>query len=210
MRRQWLSLTLVVAAFAVAAALYPWLPPSVPTHWNWRGEPDGFMPKSIGAFLMPLTMAGVWGLFAALPWLSPRGYRIDRFRGAFDVMQAATLAFLLFVHVLALCAALGRGVAMNRALALGLGLLLMVVGNFLGKVTRNFFVGIRTPWTLASDEVWLRTHRFGGRLFVGAGLLAVAAAALDWGLAPALAAVLAAALGPAVYSFLLYRRIEPR
>jgi uncharacterized membrane protein len=208
MRRQWLSLTLVVAAFAVAAVLYPRLPPRVPTHWNWRGEADGFMPKSIGAFLMPLTLAGLWGLFAAIPWLSPRGYRVDRFRAAFDVMQAATLAFLLFIHALALAAALGRPVAMNRALALGLGLLLMVIGNFLGKVTKNFFVGIRTPWTLASDEVWLRTHRLGGRLFVAAGLLGVAAAALDWGLALALVGALAAALAPAIYSFILYKRLE--
>ena len=82
------------------------------------------------------------------------------------------------------------------------------MGNFLGKVTRNFFVGIRTPWTLASEEVWLRTHRLGGKCFVAAGFAVVAISLLGLGPWAMMAVILAAALVPVVYSYVIYRRLE--
>jgi uncharacterized membrane protein len=88
------------------------------------------------------------------------------------------------------------------------GLLLVILGNFMGKLTRNFFIGIRTPWTIASEEVWLRTHRLGGKLFVVAGLVLFFSSLLGGGWIPAAVAIGAAALISVVYSYLLYRRIE--
>ena len=99
-------------------------------------------------------------------------------------------------------------VAMDRAMHAGTGLLFVVLGNFMGKLTKNFFVGIRTPWTLASDEVWLRTHRLGGKLFVLAGVALFIAGLLGGGTVPLLVAVAVAGGIPVVYSYLLYRRIE--
>jgi uncharacterized membrane protein len=106
--------------------------------------------------------------------------------------------------------ALGHRVDVDRAVNLGLGLLLIVIGNYLGKVTRNFFVGIRTPWTLASDEVWLRTHRLGGVLFVSGGAVILIGAFV--GGVSALAVTTTVIIGIAafltVYSYVIYRRIE--
>jgi uncharacterized membrane protein len=122
------------------------------------------------------------------------------------------MAFLMVVNALALLAAAGAGVSIARVVPIATGALFMVMGNVLGKFRKNFLVGIRTPWTLASDEVWLRTHRLGGRLFVIAGALLVIAGTIGGpatiAAIPALA--LLAAVPPVIYSFVIYRRLEAR
>jgi uncharacterized membrane protein len=207
-RTNLLSLGLVVVAFAMTLALYNRLPESVPTHWNARGEADGFTAKPLGPFVLPLIMGGTYLLFLIIPRISPRGYRVERFQNAFDIIQVAIVAFLFFVTVLALLAGIGTPVPMDRAIHAGTGLLVVVLGNFMGKLTKNFFVGIRTPWTLASDEVWLRTHRLGGKLFVLAGTGLFVGGLLGGGAAPLIVALLVAGGIPVVYSYVLYRRIE--
>ena len=103
---------------------------------------------------------------------------------------------------------MGKPVDMNRGVEAGVGLLLIVLGNFMGKITRNFFVGIRTPWTLASDEVWLRTHRLGGKLFVLAGAVFFVCGILGLGAMAPFAATAVAALVSIAYSYVIYRKIE--
>jgi len=207
-RTNLLSLALVIASFAMTAALYSRLPHWVPTHWNARGVADGFMRKPWGPFVSPLVMAGTYLLLMVIPWISPRGYRVEKFQSVFEIIQMTILAFLFLVTVLVLLAGMGVAVPMDRAIYAGMGLLFIVLGNFMGKFTKNFFVGIRTPWTLASDEVWLRTHRLGGKLFVLAGAGLLVSALLGGGQMPLLLAVAVAGGIPVVYSYLLYRRIE--
>ncbi len=202
-----LNLGLVALAFVAAGAIYRHLPATVPVHWNARGQADGFAPRTWGAFLMPAVMAGTYLLLTAVPHISPRGFGVERFARVYRIFQTAILAFLLLTSVLVSWAGTGAQVPIGRAVHLGIGLLFVVLGNFLGKVTKNFFVGIRTPWTLASDEVWLRTHRLGAKLFVLAGLGLSVCGLLGVGgaWAPLAAAGLAGGV-PAVYSYLLYRR----
>jgi uncharacterized membrane protein len=202
-----LNLGLVGLAFAAAGAIYRQLPATVPVHWNARGQANGFAPRAWGAFLMPVVMAGTYLLLTAIPRISPRGFGVERFARVYRIFQTAILTFLLLTSVLVSWAGTGAKVPIDRAVYVGIGLLFVVLGNFLGKVTKNFFVGIRTPWTLASDEVWLRTHRLGGKLFVLAGLGLIVCGLLGVGgpLAPLAAAGLAGGV-PAIYSYLLYRR----
>lgn len=207
-RQNLVSLFLIGAAFALSAFLYTRLPDPVPTHWNLQGEADGFTPKPWGPFVLPLVMIGVLLLFLALPKLSPRGYEIGRFQGVFEILQTSILSFLLLVHALALLAGVGAVVDMNRALIPALGILLVVLGNFMGKLRKNFFIGIRTPWTLASDEVWLRTHRVGGKLFVLAGIALFVWGLAGGGLAAVVGVTIAVSLVSIVYSYLIYRRLE--
>ncbi len=207
-RTNLLSLGLVIGSFVITAALYNRLPESVPTHWNARGEANGFTAKPWGPFVLPLTMVGVYLLLMIIPRISPRGYRVERFQNVFEILQATLLAFLFMVTMLALLAGIGAPVPINRAIQAGTGLLFIVVGNFMGKFTKNFFIGIRTPWTLASDEVWLRTHRLGGKLFVLAGIGLLVSGLLGGGVMPLLAAVGVAGGIPAIYSYVLYRRLE--
>jgi uncharacterized membrane protein len=207
-RGEVLGLILVLAAVLISAVLYPRLPETLPSHWNLRGQPDGFVHKPFGPFLSPAIMAGVLLLFMALPAISPRGFRFETFRPVWAVIEGSVLGLLFLIHALALMQAMGKPVDMNRGVAAGVGLLLVVLGNFMGKVTRNFFVGIRTPWTLASEEVWLRTHRFGGRLFVLAGLVLFVSAILGGGWVVAAIAIGSATVLSVVYSYLVYRRVE--
>ncbi len=207
-RTNLLSLGLVITSFVIAAALYSRLPESIPTHWSAKGEVDGYTPKPWGPFVLPLVMAGAYLFLVILPRISPKGYRMEGFRGVFEIIQAAILAFLFLMTVLVLLAGIGTPVPMDRAIHAATGLLFVVLGNFMGKFTKNFFFGIRTPWTLASDEVWLRTHRLGGKLFVLAGIVLLVSGLLGGGLIPLLVAVAVAVGIPVVYSYVLYRRIE--
>ena len=203
------ALVLVLAGFCFAAVTSPSLPDPVPSHWNDRGQVNGTIPKPWGLYLLPIAMAGTWLLLAFLPRISPRGFEMDAFARAWGVLSVTMLAFMLFVEVLTLDAARTGRPLMPRPLLAGIGVLIAVLGNFLGKVTRNFFAGIRTPWTLASEEVWLRTHRLAGKLFVVSGLLIVAAALAGMNVWWVVAApVAAAALASAVYSYVIYRRLE--
>ena len=207
-RTDLLSAGFVALSFLVALALYARLPDRVATHWNGRGVADGFLPKPWGALILPLVMASVWLLLWLIPRVSPRGYGLERSHRAYAIVQAAIMAFLFVVTVMALLAATGAPVSIARVIPAAVGALFMVLGNFLPKFTRNFFVGVRTPWTLASDEVWLRTHRLAGALFVAAGLLIVSSSLIGAGMIAILPAVGAVALAPVIYSFVIYRRIE--
>jgi uncharacterized membrane protein len=203
-----LNAALIVASFALTAALYSRLPAMVPTHWNARGQADGFTAKPLGAFLMPMVMLGTYLVLSVIPRISPRGFRVERFQRVFEILRSAILAFLFLINVLTLLAGVGVPVPMDRAIFGGVGLLFVVIGNFMGKLTRNFFVGIRTPWTLASEEVWLRTHRLGGKLMVIAGVLIAVSGLFGGGVIPLLVGVGLAAVVPIVYSYVIYRRIE--
>jgi uncharacterized membrane protein len=153
-------------------------------------------------------MIGIYLVFFILPKISPRGYRFDSFLGVWEIVRTAILALLLLVHVLILLSGAGIAIDLVRAMETGGGLLLVLLGNYMGKLGKNFFIGIRTPWTLASDEVWFRTHRLGGKLFVLAGLVLFATGVLGFGPVLPMFAIGAAALVSVVYSYLLYRRLE--
>jgi uncharacterized membrane protein len=202
------SLGFVVFAFVIAGALYGRMPASVPTHWNASGRADGFIAKPWGPFILPLVTAGAWLLMLLIPRISPRGFGVERFRRVYAIIQVAIVAFLFLVTTLVTLAGAGVPIAMDRAIVASAGLLLIVLGNFLGKITKNFFVGIRTPWTMASEEVWLRTHRLGGKVFVAAGAVIVVSGLLGGGVVPLFVAIAAAAVIPIVYSYVIYRRID--
>jgi uncharacterized membrane protein len=208
LRTEVLSWTLIAAAWGFSMALYTRLPENIPTHWNVHGRPDGFTPKPWGAFVTPLVMIALYFVLLVLPKISPRGYRFDAFLGVWEIVRTAILALMLLIHVLVLLAGTGIAIDIVRAIEVGGGLLLVLLGNYMGKLGKNFFIGIRTPWTLASDEVWLRTHRLGGELFVIAGLVVFAAGVLGAGPILPMISIGAAALLSVAYSYLLYRRLE--
>lgn len=209
-RKYWLpGLIMIAIAFGATAVLYSSLPDPMPSHWNGAGEVDGYLAQPWGAVILPVMMLGMWLLFLALPAISPRGFRMSRFIGVYATIINTLLAFELLITGVVLAAGMGYPVDMNRVVPIGVGVLFVVIGNYLGKTTKNFFLGIRTPWTLASDEVWRRTHRLAGWLFVLAGIIIAATGVFNiirvWLF---LGVVLTAALVPVVYSYLLYRRLE--
>jgi uncharacterized membrane protein len=203
-----LGLLFVVAGFAIVLPAYPGLPDPMPSHWNAAGQVNGWLPKFWGAFLIPIMMLVLWLIFLVLPKISPRGFEMEPFLRAWGVLKVTVLGLMLLLDVLILRAAKHAGELSQTAMFVGMGILFVVLGNLLGKVTRNFFVGIRTPWTLASEEVWNRTHRLAGKLIVAAGLVVVANALVGFKVWVLIAAIGLATLIPVVYSYVLYKRIE--
>ncbi|MFL5503070.1 MAG: SdpI family protein [Gemmatimonadaceae bacterium] len=206
--RKWIPLLIVVVAVGTSAALYSRLPETLATHWDSSGHPNGWSGRFFGAWLLPLFMLAMWGLIRVLPAVDPRGSNYAKFGGAFETIIVTIMLFMLALHVVVLLAALGYPVAMNRVLPFGVGILFVVIGNLLPRARPNWFIGIRTPWTLSSDRVWEKTHRFGGRLFVASGLLTLIAALVvpHWAIKVLFASITATAAGALIYSYMEWRR----
>jgi uncharacterized membrane protein len=204
------SPAMLLIAVALSLVCYPTLSDPMPTHWNVAGEVDGWSSKAFGAFLMPLVMAFVVAVFAALPRISPRGFPVDSGSRAYRAMELATVAFLFCVHGVVLLSSTGTRVDVSILMPMLVGALFVILGNFMTKMRRNFFIGIRTPWTLADEDVWFRTHRLGGKVFVIAGIaLMIVPFAGEAQYAAVTTIVIATAFIPIVYSYVIYRRMYP-
>ena len=207
-RANFFSYLFIIAAVGVTAFLYPSLPDSVPSHWNIEGEVDGYMSKPWGVIVLPLAAILVFAVMRLIPVISPKGYRTESFANVMHIFQVTMVGFTSLVAILVLLAASGVNVPMNESIFAALGVMFMVFGNYLGKTRKNFFLGIRTPWTLASDEVWARTHRLAGRLFMLQGLImfsGVFFAVPVWLLIGMIGVIV---LVPVVYSYVVYRKVE--
>ena len=198
----------ILATVATAAWLYPGLPDPMPSHWNIDGEVDGWMPKFWGVVMLPGSAILLFAIFRLIPRISPKGFRTESFSGVLNVLQVAMVAFMCFVSFLVLLTAQGIDVHMNEMIFGGMGVLFIIVGATLGRVRKNFFVGIRTPWTLASDEVWARTHRVAGWAFVAMGIFFLAGVFVRIDVGWLVTVIVVLALVPVVYSYFLYRRVE--
>src|SRR4030095_6554900 len=185
-------------------AVYSRLPERVPVHWGLSGDPNRYGSRIEGAFLMPALMIVLYVVMQWYPSRDPRSPNIAKFRGAYDTVVTATIAFLAVVHVLAVGSALGWRVDMATTVIAGAGALLILLGNLLALAPSNFICGIRTPWTLSSETVWTRSHRVGGYAMVAAGLVTIVSAfiARPVGLIIALTSLLLSGLIPVVFSLL--------
>lgn len=194
----------IAAGFSLWA--YPHLPAQVATHFNLRGQPNGWSSRPVAAVLSPALGIVLALVFAVLPHIDPRRANYALFGPTYWTIANAVLVFVAAVHVLSLGKALGWDVNMSRVTSLGVGGLFVLLGNLMTRIRPNWFVGIRTPWTLSSDTVWRKTHRVGGIAFVASGFCIAATAlfASPWALYAAIAVAAAAALGSVVYSYVLW------
>lgn len=208
MRSRWFGLVIAGAAIAVSIWAYPQLPPLVATHWGLRGTPNGFSSRGLAVSIMPVAILVLTGLFSVLPKLDPRGENYRKFLGTYWLIVNAVIAFMLVVHGMIMANGLGYPVRIERVIPFGIGLLFIVLGNFLTRVEPNWFVGIRTPWTLSSDTVWRKTHRTGGWLMVIGGFVLALGAFLPSGAYWPLffVTLVIVAVIPIVQSYVLWKR----
>jgi uncharacterized membrane protein len=202
---------LLTAAVLVATVVaYPYLPSSVATHWNMSNQPNGYSPKWALFLIGPGVMAGTMLLMYFLPWLSPNNFEVDSFRSTYLQIMLMLVGMLAYFYVVTLWAGVGHPLNVSRAIVGGVCLLFALLGNLMGKIRRNFYIGVRTPWALANERVWNATHRFAAKTFVVGGLagLALTAAGLDG--RPVFVVLLAGALVPVVYSLVFYKQLERR
>ena len=200
---------LALVPLILVAVFYGHLPGQVPMHWGIDGTVNRYGSKNelwLLAALGPVFAL----LFQFLPRLDPKKRSYEKFQRYYEAFALVIEAFLTAMMGLALLESLRPGtVSMGRVVCVLVGVLFLFVGNMMGKVKPNFFMGIRTPWTLSDPDVWNKTHRLGGGLFFLAGLVTMLSALLlpeavtFW---VVMAGVAAAALIPGVMSYLWYRR----
>jgi immunity protein, SdpI family len=201
---QWL---LIAVMFAAAAVSWPYAPDSIPVHWNLQGQVDGYGGKFTGLLLLPLVTLGLYVLFIVLPRFDPGYVNYRSFAGAYNVIRITLVVFMAALYGVTLIAAFGQPIDVGTFVTLGVGGLLVVLGNLLGKIRPNWFVGVRTPWTLSSKLSWNKTHRLAGWVFIVLGpLIALTGMLRSNGFLIATLAFGGVSLAwLVVYSYLVYR-----
>ncbi len=200
---------MIIAATLAGLVLWKQLPDEMASHWGPNDQVDGYMSKFWGVFMVPLMTLGMMLLFLVIPSIDPLKANIAQFRDVFNLFIALIVAFMLYVYALTLRWNLGyTHFGMSKAMLPAMGILFFFVGYMLRKAKRNFFIGIRTPWTLSSDRVWDETHRLGSILFMVSGMFALVGSFFGgmtafWFL---FAPIIASTLITLVYSYLLYQR----
>ncbi|MCX6784978.1 MAG: SdpI family protein [Candidatus Komeilibacteria bacterium] len=191
---------------------YSVFPDRVPMHWNINGQVDSWGSAFSGAFILPMILIGMYILFVLIPFIDPKKEKYEQFAKVYKVFRILIMLVMFGVYLIASANALGYAVRVEIWIPVIIGLLFMVMGNYFGKIKPNWFMGIRTPWTLSSEEVWNKTHRLGGKLFMILGLLMLITP--FWHLPSAIRfwlviiPVLLVALVPMVYSYVIYKRIK--
>lgn len=202
-------LLMILAAAIAGLVLWNRLPDQMASHWNANDQVDGYISKFAGVFMLPLITVGLFLLFLVIPNIDPLKANIAQFRDVFNLFIALMAAFMLYIHALTLRWNLGyTDFGMSKAMLPAMGILFFFIGYMLRKAKRNFFIGIRTPWTLSSDRVWDETHRLGSVLFMVSGVFALIGSFFGgmtafWFL---FVPVIGSALITVVYSYLVYRR----
>lgn len=202
---------IVVITFAVGGYYYPQMPEKIASHWNAQGMVDGYTSKFWGMFLMPIISLALALLLILLPRIDPLKANIEKFKGYYTWFVAAIMLLLLYIFLLTIFWNRGYGFNMLQLMAPAFAVLIYLVGVLVQKAKRNYFIGIRTPWTLSSDRVWDKTHSIAGRLFKAAAVVALLGVLFPgYTIYFILGPIVLAALFSAVYSYIEYRKEENR
>ena len=208
MKTRWLGLVFAFVTLVFSAVVFNRLPEQVPTHFNLQGQPDDWTSRTFAAFMIPGMAILMVVLFNMFPRISPRRQNLVRFEDTYWLIANAAIAFICVLHVLILGRALGWPVDITSATLLGVGVMFMIIGNVLPRTRSNWWMGIRTPWTMESENVWRATHRLAGKTFMVGGAFTVVAALLPLSLRPwvAIGALAIAGFIPVIFSYLYWRR----
>lgn len=210
MKRVWQFIIIIILiAFAAGIFLYSQLPDRMASHWDMNGDVNGYMSKFWGTFLMPFVLIGMALLFAAIPLIDPLKSNIAKFSKYFDSFIILIFLFMLMIHGFVLAANLGFEISFNIVMPIAIGILFYYIGVMCQHAKRNWFIGIRTPWTLSSDIVWDKTHKLGAMMFKASGVIAFLGVFFGnlvmWFI---MVPVIATATTTMVYSYIIFKRKE--
>ncbi len=177
-RTEWPNLAVLVGMFLAAAAMWTSTPDRFPVHWNFQGQVDRYGGKVEGLLLLPAITLGIYLLLVFLPRLDPARANYAYFSGAYAAIRIVFTVAMALLYAVMLLSAKGYPVDMGLIAPMIVGGILIVIGNYMGKIRPNWFVGIRTPWTMTSRQSWVKTHRLGGWLFIVSGLVLILAGAV--------------------------------
>lgn len=208
-RHDGVAIAVLVLMAAGGLFAYGHLPPVVPTHWGISGQPNGWSSRAVAVIFPPTLACVLWGLLLFLPQIDPRRRNYGTFIGFYRALRLAIVIVLAVLYATTLLAGAGYHVSIPTVTTIMVAALVIFLGNFMGRVRHNYFVGVRTPWTLANEEVWRQTHRIAGRLFVVGGFLPLVGLIFTPKAAFVLllVGILGAAGASVIYSYVAYRRV---
>lgn len=206
-----LAVCILVLAGIGGIFLLTSLPEHVASHWNAEGVVDGYMSRLWSVFLVPLIGLVVIGLLVFLPRIDPHRKNVEKFQGWYDGFILAFSLFFAYVYELTLFWNMEVRFDMIMFLLPAFAMLFFYMGLMLKKTRMNWFIGIRTPWTLSSEKVWKKTHEFGGRLFmITAVVVLLSMFFRNFAFIVLLVAVFASAIITVVYSYVVFKRLEKK
>ena len=186
----------------------------VPIHWNARGQIDGYAGKWLGLAVAPILALAASLTFVVVTIAEPRQDNLAKSRTLVTIAWSGLLGAAAVVEFAQVATLRGWPVPVATLIVGGIGLFFLLLGNQLSKSRPMYLVGIRTPWTLADPDIWVATHRLGGKLMMIAGLVWLVAALAGWvgafAMPPLVAVMIASAVVPVIYSYLLWRRTHAR
>lgn len=209
-KKEIIPLFLIVISVALGFYFYSVFPEQVPMHWNVYGQVDSYGSRFAGAIIGPAMLVGMYLLFLIIPLIDPKKEKYGQFAKTYYFIRLALMLVMLGIFLIASLAGLGWNVRIEIWIPVLIGLLFILMGNYLGKIKPNWFIGIRTPWTLESPEVWNKTHRLGGKLFMLLGLWLLLAPLMNGKLVfiGMIILMLLLVLITTIYSYLLFRKIK--
>jgi uncharacterized membrane protein len=200
-------LGIILLSFIIGICLYPQMPEEVASHWNAQGQVDGYMPKFWGLFLMPIISAGMFLLFVLIPRIDPLKENIKKFRKYFDRFVVLVIGFLFYIYLLTIFWSMEMRFDMIQVLTPAFAILFYYCGVLTENAKRNWFIGIRTPWTMSNEKVWDKTHKIGGKLFKISGVIALLGILFeDYAIFIIIVPVILVAIYTVVYSYFEYQK----
>jgi uncharacterized membrane protein len=200
-------LAIVIVSFIVGIYFYPQISEKMASHWNFRGEVDSYMSKFWGLFLIPLVLLGLALFFLVIPRIDPLKENIEKFRKYYNGFIVLVFIFMFTLYIQVILWNLGIKISLNATFPIGFGLLFFYAGILCENAKRNWFIGIRTPWTLSSETVWEKTHKISGKLFKISGVIAIVGVLFrNYALFFILVPSILAAVYAIIYSYFEYRK----
>jgi uncharacterized membrane protein len=210
-KAEWIFWIILLLPFLYIPFIWDKLPESVPTHWNAKGEIDDYSSRLFGTFLVPVMNIALYFLFLVLPKIDPRKKNYPLFGNAYWYIRLTIASFMMVMFFITINTAMGYLVLNPKIIIMLVLLLLAVLGNFMRTIRSNFFVGIRTPWTLDNPEVWKKTHEHSGRIWFYASLacllilIFIPEQYMMWVFIPFIILI---SVYPVVYSYLIFRKLN--
>lgn len=203
-----IPLLIIVLSFVCGFYFQQIMPDRVPLHWNINGEVDNWGDKSTGVWLMPFIGLGTYIMFLLLPLMDPFKKNYETFAKTYHLFKNLLLIFFFVLYLITMAASIGWEVRIEIWIPTIIGVMFMIMGNYFGKLKNNWFMGIRTPWTLSSPEIWDKTHRLGGKLFMLAGLIFIVTPWWEQTRMLSLYFIPVIVLVPIIYSFVLFKKLN--
>lgn len=212
LKKEWFVIPLLLAPFIASLLLWDQLPDEVPTHFNFKGEADDWGPKWMNAIMLPLIGVGLYVLLLVVPIIDPKK-KISNIQKPVSAIRIIMSLFFVGIYAFVMAASLGSEINFTMYIFAAVGALILILGNYMNSIKPNYFIGVRTPWTLESPEVWKKTHRLTSKVWIVGGLVMIITAFFPSLMSSAftisiLVTILAAV--PIIYSYLIFKKLESK